>query len=60
MSGDSSSFMGREGSTKIPNCRNKMGRYLKKMGYCTTAPSLFVTKGEKLMSNNTLKYQLLL
>lgn len=47
--------MGREGSTKIPNCMSKMERYLKKMGYYTTVPSLFVTKGENLMSNNTNK-----
>jgi len=46
--------MGREGSTKIPHCRSKMERYLKKMGYCTTVPSLFVTKGENLMSNDTM------
>jgi hypothetical protein len=47
--------MGREESTKIPNCRSKVERYLKKMGYYTTVPSLFVTKGENLMSNNTMK-----
>jgi len=47
--------MGREGSTKIPDCRSKMERYLKKMGYYTIVPSPFVTKGENLMSNDTTK-----
>jgi hypothetical protein len=55
VSDNSSSFMGREESTKIPNCRSKVERYLKKMGYYTTVPSPFVTKGENLMSNNTMK-----
>ena len=41
---NSSNFMGREGSTKIPSCRNKGERYLKKMGYYTTVPSPFATK----------------
>lgn len=44
--GNSSSFMGREGSIKTPNCRNKVERYLRRMAYCTTVPSLFVIKGE--------------
>lgn len=43
--------MGREGFTRIPNYKNKVERYLKRMGSCTIAPFRFVIKAEDLMSS---------
>ena len=47
----SSSYMEKEESTRIPNCRSKVAKSLRKMGYCTTVPFPFVIKDEALMSN---------
>lgn len=43
----SSSFMGREESTRTPICKSKEGKSLRKMAYCTTVPFPFVILGEE-------------
>lgn len=43
--------MEKEESTRIPDCKSKVAKYLSKMGYYTTVPFHFATKEEPLMSN---------
>lgn len=47
----SSSYMEKEESTRIPDCRSKVAKSMRKTGYCTTVPFPFVIKDEALMSN---------